>query len=65
VGYINWIPKIADVDFLLFVSIIQIAIIQSWALVNDWRVYSGDEKKEGTDLQTFAINLAKELLTKE
>lgn len=63
VGYINFIPRIADVDFLLLVSIVQIAIIQTWALVNDWKVWSGDEKKEGLDLAEFAKELAKELLS--
>ena len=65
VGYVNWIPRIADTDFLLLVSIIQIAIVQSWAVVGDWEEWSNNIDIEGPNLAEYTKELASMLLEKE
>jgi len=61
IGYINYLPR-QDEDFLLLASLVQIAIVQTWALIDDWEYDSRGLEEQGFDLQEFAADLAKELL---
>jgi hypothetical protein len=63
IGYINYLPRV-DTDFLLIVSLVQIAIIQTWALLENEQHDARELEEQGFDLQSFTVNLAKELLKK-
>ena len=61
IGYINYLPRVDD-NFLLIVSLVQIAIVETWALYGDWRVDARTLEEQGFDLQEFTVELANDLL---
>lgn len=63
VGYINYLPRV-DTDMLQLVSIIQIAIVQTWALIGDVEYDRREVEQQGFDLCNFTINLGASLLNK-
>lgn len=64
VGYITYQPRV-DEELLLLLSLIQIAIVQAWALYGDNIYDTREVEQQGFDLRKFAEELADELLNEQ
>lgn len=60
-SYIAFRPRMSDEKFRILVSLVEMALIQSWLLVISWR---GEVLNEEEHLHSAAKNLAKALYPK-
>lgn len=61
VGYITYLPRVNE-QYLLFVGLVQMAIVNTWALIGDVQYDSREVEQQGFDLREFAIELGQDLL---